>query len=84
MAVGKNGTGSPHIKQDMLKLEDPLEALQNRTPEQIAEDRRRILANARKARPLPPGKTLEDVIVGALSDDKSEEEILLALAEQAQ
>jgi hypothetical protein len=53
----------------------------NRTPEQIAADRARILAGSPEPRPLPPGKTLEDVIVGALRDDDSEEEILAALEE---
>ena len=67
--------------ESLPPLVDPLDTLRNRTPEEIAEDRKRILAHARKARPLPPGKTLEEVIVGALADDKSEEEIRTALAE---
>jgi len=62
-------------------LEERIQAMLNRTPEQIAADRARILAGSPEPRPLPPGKTLEDVIVGALPDDDSEEEILAALEE---
>jgi len=62
-------------------LEERLAAFERRTPEELARDRERIFAASRPARPLPPGKTLEDVIVGALPDDKTEEEIGEALAE---
>jgi len=56
-------------------------ALNNRTPEQIAQDRARVFAAARPARPLPPGKTLEDVVVGKWPGDETEEQILAALDE---
>jgi len=62
-------------------VEERLTAFERRTPEELARDRERIFAASRPPRPLPPGKTLEDVIVGALPDDKSEQEILEALAE---
>lgn len=53
----------------------------NRTPQQIAQARARVLAGSPEPRPLSPGKTLEDVIVGQLADDRSEAEILAALEE---
>jgi hypothetical protein len=52
-----------------------------RTDAEIEEVRQRIFASAKRARSLPPGKTLEEVIVGALSEDKSEQDIKEALAE---
>lgn len=66
---------------DEPTVEERLDALMRRTPEEIAEDRRRILAKSRRARPLPPGKTLEDVIVGCLPDDMTDEEVRKALAD---
>ena len=62
-------------------LEERIRAMLSRTPEQIAEARACIFAGSPEPRPLPPGKTLEDVIVGALPDDCTEEEILAALEE---
>lgn len=50
-----------------------------RTPEQVREARARLLATARPACPLPPGKTLEDVIVGKWPGDETDEEIARAL-----
>ncbi len=53
--------------------------LANRTPEEIAETRRRIYAMSPEPRELPPGKTLEDVIVGQWPGDETDEEISEAL-----
>ena len=58
-----------------------VEAALNRTPEQIATARDRILALTPEPRPLPPGKTLEEVFVGAIPDDKTDEEVIRALQE---
>ena len=40
----------------------------------IAEARARIFALSPEPRPLPPGKTLEDVIVGQWPGDETDEE----------
>jgi len=52
--------------EDEPTVEERLAAFERRTPEELARDRERTFAASRPARPLPPGKTLEDVIVGAL------------------
>lgn len=64
-----------------LAFEQRINAMKRRTPEQIAEARARVLAGSPEPRPLPPGKTLEEVIVGQLADDRSEAEVLAALEE---
>lgn len=51
----------------------------NRTAEEITVARQTVFNKA--PRPLPKGKTLEAVFVGALPDDKSDEEISAALSE---
>lgn len=47
----------------------------SRTPEQVREARARLFATARPARPLPPGKTLEDVVVGKWPGDETDHEV---------
>jgi len=53
--------------------------LTGRAPEQIAADRDRILALSSPPRPLPPGKTLADVVVGQWPGDETDEQIRDAL-----
>lgn len=71
--------------QDKLKvldaIQEGLEAYNRRTPAEIAAVRARLFAQSRPARPLPPGKTREDVIVGQWPGDETDEEIEAALAE---
>ena len=55
------------------------EVPRKRTPEEIAEARARILAISRPPRPLPPGKTWQDVIVGQWPGDETDEEIRVIL-----
>ena len=52
----------------------------NRTPEEVAENRRRTMSKGRPARPLPPGKTLEDVTVGIWPGDETDEQVREAMA----
>lgn len=66
-----------------LTLEERLNTMMERTPEQFTEARRRILAASRKPRPLPPGKTLEAVVVGRLQDKEREDVMVAALQEIA-
>ena len=74
---GENGseTAAAH------SFEQRISAMISRTPEQIAEARARVLAGSPEPRPLPPGKSLEEVIVGQLADDRSEAEVLAVLEE---
>jgi len=53
--------------------------LTGRTPEQVAADRARVLALSPPPRPLPPGKTLADVVVGRWPGDETDEQIRDAL-----
>ena len=81
--------GQPTVKpkteweKPTLRAKDEWErrvhAAMHRTPEQMAEARRRAQEDVIPGRPLPPGKTLEDVFVGAIQDDMTEEEVIQAL-----
>lgn len=53
----------------------------HRTPEEVAADRAAILAVSRPARPLPPGKTLSDMVEGTWPGDETDEQIDHALRE---
>ena len=53
----------------------------NRTPEQILVDREAAMKYLKPARPLPPGKTLDDVVCGTWPGDETDEEINRALEE---
>lgn len=55
------------------------ESLKSRTDEEIEEARRRIDARSPPPRPLPAGKTLEDVVVGTWPGDETDEQINEAL-----
>ncbi len=46
-----------------------------RTPEQIEATRAAIMARSRPERPLPPGKTLDDVVQGIWPGNETAEEI---------
>jgi hypothetical protein len=70
--------GTPE-KRDALQ--EAIDAWNQRTPEQIAADRADVLAGSRKPRPLPPGKTLNDVFAGAWPGDETDEQIFAALEE---
>jgi hypothetical protein len=52
-----------------------------RTPEQMLADRADVLAGSRKPTPLPPGKTLNDMVMGKWPGDETDEEIRVALEE---
>lgn len=62
-------------------LDEALARLANRTPEQKLADREKLMRTARKARPLPEGKTIHDVLVGQWPGDETDEQILKALDE---
>ena len=50
-----------------------------RTPEEVYEIRRRCSAKGRRARPLPPGMTLEDVVVGKWPGNETDEQVREAM-----
>ncbi len=62
-------------------LDAALDRLANRTPEQKQADREKLMKTARKARPLPEGKTFFEVVQGTWPGDETDEQILKALDE---
>ena len=60
-------------------LDEAIRKLTSRTPEQILAARERILAKSPVPTPLPPGKTLEDMVAGTWPGDETDEEIRDAL-----
>ncbi|MBL8865619.1 MAG: hypothetical protein KF873_01690 [Gemmataceae bacterium] len=62
-------------------LDEALARLANRTPEQKLADREKLMRTARKARPLPEGKTFFEVVQGTWPGDETDEQILKALDE---
>ena len=62
-------------------IEQEIRRLTDRTPEQVVADRERIMAASRPPRPLPPGKTLADVVVGSWPGDETDEQVRKALEE---
>jgi hypothetical protein len=59
----------------MHHSENALEWNANRTAKELAADREEIFANSRPPRPLPPGKTLADVVEGTWPGDETDEEV---------
>jgi predicted DNA-binding antitoxin AbrB/MazE fold protein len=64
---------------DTSALDLAARKLTGRTAEQVAADRDRLLASSPPPRPLPPGKTLADVVVGQWPGDETDEQIRDAL-----
>jgi hypothetical protein len=62
-------------------LADAVRRALERTPEQMLADRADVLAGVRKGAPLPPGKTLDDVVKGKWPGDETDEQIRAALEE---
>ncbi|MFO0847164.1 MAG: hypothetical protein U0871_01205 [Gemmataceae bacterium] len=62
-------------------LAEATKQLSSRTPEEVLAARERILVGARRGRPLPPGKTVFDMVEGTWPGDETDEEIRQALEE---
>jgi hypothetical protein len=60
-------------------LAETIARFKARTPEEIMAARERLIAASPPPRPLPPGKTLEDVVCGQWPGDETDEEIEEAL-----
>jgi hypothetical protein len=61
-------------------LERAIAQMTNRTPEEVEETRARLFQEMEPPRPLPPGKTLADILSGQWPGDETDEEVLAALA----
>lgn len=64
---------------DPAALVRAVAAMTNRTPEEIEAARARLFAKSRPPRPLPEGKTLQDVLSGQWPGDETDEEVYEAL-----
>ena len=62
-------------------VEEGLRRITSRTPEQVEAARAALLAASTPPKPLPAGKTLEDVVAGAWPGDETDEQIRVALDE---
>ena len=62
-------------------LDEAVRAALARSPEQILADHAEVLAGSRKPTALPPGKTLDDMVMGKWPGDETDEEIRAALEE---
>ena len=75
----------PHPETSATPIPNPsddyIPKLRNRTPEQLERDRAALVSHDHKPRPLPPGKTVWDMIVGQWPGDETDEEIAAALEE---
>jgi predicted DNA-binding antitoxin AbrB/MazE fold protein len=60
-------------------LEREIRRLTSRTPEEIIAAREELERISRPARPLPPGKTLSDMVEGKWPGDETDEQIREAL-----
>jgi hypothetical protein len=60
-------------------LETAIARLKSRDPREKAALRERILSAIPPPMPLPPGKTLEDVVMGQWPGDESDEVVFAAL-----
>ena len=67
------------IEQEFPTYEEALTQAEYRTPEEIAEARSRVLKASPCPRELPPGKTLEDIVMGHWPSDETDEQIFDAL-----
>ena len=65
--------------EDPGVLDRAVASMMNRTPEEVEAVRTRLFAEMEPPRPLPPGKTLEDVISGKWPGDETDKQILQAL-----
>ena len=69
----------PEEAEDPGALDRAVAKMMNRTPEEVEATRARLFAEMEPPRPLPPGKTLEDMISGKWPGDETDEEVLRAL-----
>jgi hypothetical protein len=65
--------------REFQTYEEALAQAINRSPEEIAQARARVLQASPAPRELPEGKTLEDVVMGQWPGDETDEQILEAL-----
>jgi hypothetical protein len=64
---------APETKPDPIA--EAMARIINRTPEEILAAREAILARSPPPRPLPPGKTWIDMVVGQWPGEETDEEI---------
>ena len=76
-----NETANEPVMAKPTALEEAVRRMTTRTPEQKHADREKAMKTARKGRPLPEGKTINDVLVGQWPGDETDVQIYEALEE---
>jgi predicted DNA-binding antitoxin AbrB/MazE fold protein len=69
----------PTVEVEESALEREIRWLTSRTPEEILTARERLEKISRPPTPLPPGKTLPDMVEGKWPGDETDEQIREAL-----
>ncbi|HZS04828.1 MAG TPA: hypothetical protein VFD58_08330 [Blastocatellia bacterium] len=79
--LGDKSTVNGAVEDDVNPnaLEEAISVLVNRSPEEKAAARERLLQQSRPPRPLPEGKTLADVVCGQWPGDETDEQVNDAL-----
>ncbi len=75
----KNAVANHAGEERVDQLELAIRRFKSRTEAEMLADRAEIFAASPEPRPLPPGKTLEDVVAGTWPGDETDEEIDQAL-----
>ncbi len=65
--------------RNSCSLDAAIARLNGRTQEEVLATRQRLLDATPEPRPVPPGKTLEEVIMGQWPGDETDEQIAEAL-----
>ena len=81
MVATTSPESTPPTEPPELELSEGVKRIINRTPEQKLADREAAMKYVKKGRPLPPGKTLDDVMCGQWPGDETDEEVNRALEE---
>ncbi len=76
--VSVEPTTAPPAEESALERE--IRWATTRTPEQIMAARERNRLKSRPPRPLPPGKTLSDMVEGTWPGDETDDQVCEALA----
>ncbi len=67
------------MDREFQTFEEVFAQATNRTPEEVAAARARLIQASPPPRELPEGKTLEDVVMGKWPGDETDEQIFEAL-----
>jgi antitoxin component of MazEF toxin-antitoxin module len=73
--------GTSDASSETTALEHAIQAMTNRTPEQLAAAQAHAMETYKPARTVPPGKTLADMVAGKWPGNETDAQIFEALQE---